>query len=483
MRAIKQLFGETLLYGISSILGRAINYLLVPLYTTVFSLEAYGMVTEFYAYVAFGTVFYTYGLELAYFRFANQQEEPTLFNTLFSWLLTSSLLFSGLLSILAPYITKWFNFLGYENYIYYFATILAIDTILVLPFAQLRFKKKTFLFISIKLVQVILTLILNCLFIYNIIPTWLSALLCPPSIGCVFIANMISNFTVLLLFIPSLSHVRIVFFGKKMRGILQYAFPLFLMHLATTINAMCARSLLRYLLPVHKHGSHSISDTVGVFGACYKLAILISLGLQAFQYAAEPFFFAHTTKKEGGILLSQVMHLFIIFACFGLLILSLNLDLLGSLFLRREAYRTGIEIVPYLGFSYILLGIYYNLTIWFKHTQKTRYGVGITIAGALVTLILNFYLIPCIGYWGAVWAAIGSAMTMVLLCFYYGNKHYPIPYQWKKGSLCLVTTLVLIKLIRSIPHSSFTTGIITSLLLSLLFALLFWFLIRKWWIK
>lgn len=493
MYLIKELANATAIYGLSSIIGRVLNYLLVPFYTSIFLPAEYGVVTEFYAYVAFLNILYTCGMETAYFRFAAQGQALQSFNIATSAILLTSLLLSALLVLFATALISWIGYPGCEHYIYYLAAILAIDAVLAIPFAQLRLRKQPIFFTRAKLLQIGLHILLNLLLLYGLariytghtlpfLQPFVARFYNPGErVAYVFLANLIANAALLPLLGRSLIQLRFHLPWQQLKPMLAYAFPLLLMGLAGTVNEMLSRASIKYLLPIGFYPGKSNEAVLGIFGACYKLSIFMSLVIQAFRYAAEPFFFTHAQNKHAPILFSQVMHGFILIACFILFAVSVNLDLLGYLFLRSPEYRTGIEIVPYLLLAYLWLGVYYNLSVWFKLTDKTYYGTLITGIGAAVTIVLNVLLVPLMGYWGSVWATITSYAAMSGVCYFEGQKHYRIPYQAGRGLTYIVGTASLVPLMRSVTYTSWASTIAGNLSLTLLFGLLLYKLGRRDW--
>ncbi len=463
MNPLKKLASDTALYGLGSIVGRLLNYLLVPFYTNLLLPAEYGTITEWYAYAAFLQSLYAYGMEAAYFRFAAQQAKY--FHAAASTLLVTTALFSGGLMLAATPLTQWLSHPGAERYVYYFAAILAVDTALVIPFAQLRVQKRAQRFASIKLLQVALNILLNVV--------WL----CQPAswhwytpahrIDCVFIANLVANASSLPLFASAWRQLQPCLPWRQLRTMLVYALPIFLMELAGKVNMISSRATLRHWLPPHFYPGYSNEAILGIFGACYKLGVFMLLGIQAFRYAAEPFFFEHAQDRNAPTLYASVMQKFVIVACFLLFGISANLDLIGHLLLRQAAYRAALPIVPFLLLAYLLLGVYYNLSVWFKLQHKTYYGALLSSTGATITLTLNALLIPRLGYWGSVWASLVSYTTMCLLCYYLGQKHYPIPYRVGHGIAYVVGTMALILSVRQIPYASPAQAIISNALLTL----------------
>lgn len=457
MSNLKKLAGETAIYGLSSILGRFLTYLLVPIYTAVFEPAEYGIVTELYAYVAFFNILYTYGMETAYFRFAsrNKENENTIFNTATTSLFFSSILFSTILILLATPIVNALQYPGKEHFIIWLAIILAIDAIVAIPFAKLRIQGKAIQFATAKMVNIGINLCLNIFFIVfsrniyeeNFLPQLKPYILYVynPDFGVeyVFISNLIANAFLFFLLWKVIKTIKFNLNKALLKPMLLYAYPLLFMGLAGTTNEMLSRAMLKYLLPENFYPGYSNLAALGIFGACYKLSIFMTLAIQAFRYASEPFFFSKAEDKNSPDLFAKIMHWFIIVSCFIFLSVSINLDILGLL-LRSEDYRTGLHVVPILLLANLFLGIYFNLSIWFKLTDKTTYGTWISVGGAIVTVIFNLLLIPVLGYTGSALVTLFCYFSMTIASYILGNKHYPIPYQLKSDLTYIgITSLIV----------------------------------------
>lgn len=464
MSSLKKLASDTALYGVSSILGRALNFLLVGVYTEVFAPDEYRIVAVLYAYVAFFNVLYTYGMETAYFRYAtkNKENEQQVFNTSFSSILFTSLLLSSLLALLAPYLLA---LMGYEgvpvDYLYWLVIILAVDAIVAIPFARLRLQNRPILFASARLINIFINIALNIFFLV-VCPAvikgelgwlqWLrpvADLVYDPGLGVgyVFLSNLIANLFYLVLLFPVLLKVRIRIEKQMWQQMLQYSYPLLLMGIAGVTNQMISIPMLEYLLPQNFYPLYDAETAVGIFAACYKLSIFMNLAIQAFRFAAEPFFFSRGADKNSPGLFGQIMHYFIIVCCLIFFAVSVNLPWIAPLFLRDPLYLKGLEVVPVLLLGYLFYGVYLNLSIWFKLTDQTKYGTWFTTVGAVLTVALNFALIPLIGYMGAAVASFLVYFSMAALCYYYGQRHYPIPYRSLTGILYIVFTTALVYLL------------------------------------
>ncbi len=493
MSNLKKLASDTAIYGISSIGGRLLNYLLVPFYTSVFPPGEYGVVTELYAYVAFLNVIYLYGLETAYFRFANRykNEEPKVFNTAFTSILTSSLLFSGLLCLLASPIVDALRYPGKEHYVYWFASILTIDAIMAIPFARLRFQNRAVKFAAAKLGNILLNIGLNIFFLVFCFDVYQGEYLqsLQPLVNSffrpewrvdyVFLANLIANAAWILILLPELLQVKIRVDKAYWKQMLVYAYPLLFMGLAGATNEMMSRSMLKYILPESFYPELSNKAVLGIFGACYKLSIFMNLVIQAFRFAAEPFFFSKAEDKSSPELFAQVMRYFIVACCLIFLGVSLNLHWIGPLVLGRGAYLQGLHIVPLLLMGYLFFGVYMNLAIWFKLTDKNYYGTWFTISGAVLTVILNITLIPVMGLMGAALTTLVVYFYMAAICWWYGQKHYPIPYQLKHSALYILGTSAIVWAFWSVEMENIWLRTAASMGITLLFMAFVFFYEKK----
>ena len=426
----KKLLSETALYGLSSMVGRALNYLLVPFYTHIFAPAAFGIVTELYAYIAFLNVVYTYGMETAYFRFATKDsvQKDTIYNVSLSAILASSVLLGALLLIFAQPIADALHYSDQAYLISWIAAILAIDAIVAIPFARLRLEGKAAYFAGAKLANIMLNISLNFVLLVYIPDHYPDSYFGKPDVGYVFLANLIAN----AMLIPILYQSFLVFRFKLdlhiLKPMLRYAYPLLFMGLAGMVNEVLDRILLKQLLPENFYPGISTLAAVGIYGACYKLSIFMSLAIQAFRYASEPFFFARSQDKNAPDLYARVMHWFVIACTFIFLLISINLDTLQYI-LRQASYRSGLSVVPVLLLANLFLGIYYNLSVWYKLTDKTYFGTILTAVGASITLTFLFLLIPIFGYLGAAYATLICYASIAALSYYYGNKYFPVPYQ------------------------------------------------------
>ena len=446
MSQLRQLASQTVIYGASSVLGRILNYALVPLYTSVFVPAEYGIVTELYVFVAFLNILYTYGFETTYFRYASKSNEGVdYFQIAQTSLLITSLLFSCVIMFSSTWIVEALNYPGKEKYVIWLAIILAIDAIVAVPFARLRLKGKAFFFASLKLSNILVNIGLNCFFLL-LCPWWLeshpdsliSSIYNPNmGVGYVFLSTLVANAMYLIPLGKDTFLIRPKL-GEEWKKMLKYAWPLMILGFAGVTNEMLSRALLKYLLPTDFYEGYSNLHILGVFGACYKLSVFMTLAVQAFRYAFEPFFFSKSSDKNSPQLFAVVMHAFIIFGVLAWMGISLFLPVIAPIFLQNPEYLMGLDIVPWLLFGGLLLGIYFNLSIWYKLTDQTKYGAWISIMGASITVVANVVVIPVFGYMGSAYATVLSYLAMVIVSFVLGQKHYHIPYLTVKGLFYMI---------------------------------------------
>jgi len=454
---IKKLVKQTAIYGLSTIVGRALNYLLVPLYTRVFLPAEYGVITELYAFVGFFTVLFTYGMETAFFRYAEKSEKPEqVFGTAFLSILFTTLIFSGVIIFSSTPIATYFNNEAHSEYILWFALVLGLDALTAIPFAQLRRENKAINFAVVKLVNIGINIGLN-LFFLVLCPmlvangnAWVSTIYnAKIGIGYVFIANLVASGITLLLLFPQILKEKLSFNFLLWKQMVGYALPLLVVGFAGIINEMLDRILLRKLLPYSETENLRL---LGIYGANYKLSILISLFTQAYRYAAEPVFFTQAHKENAKQLYANMMLYFVLAQCAFFLGIMLHLDYLK--YLIGAAYWEGLSIVSILLLANIALGVYYNLSVWYKLTDKTNLGAYIALFGASITIVFNLLLIPTLGYMGSAWATLICYASMVFISWFYGEKYYPVDYSWKKMGLWLAIAIGLFSLSNAVSFLS-----------------------------
>lgn len=476
MGSVKQLAGQTLWYGVSSIAARFINYLLTPLltYAVVITKADYGKIGLIYSALPVLNVLFTYGFETAYFRFSSKEEnKATIYNTAFLSILFSTLLFSFILYQFPGLLGGITGLTNFPGMIRISIAIIALDTLSAIPFARLRQENKPRKFAFVNIAGILL----------NIFFTWLFISYCPAHydrqhpgplmliynpatypVTYVLIANLIQAVAKLLLLSKEVLQVRFRFNTALWKEMMLYAMPLLIVGFGGVINEVFDRLMLRWWLP----GSEVYKDSqVGVYNACYKLSILITLFIQAFRMSAEPFFFKQAQGQNPQKTYARVMKFFVIIITVMFLVVSMYLDV-WKLFIGED-YRVGLKVVPILLLANMFLGIYYNLSVWFKLSNKTNAGARITLIGTAVTLVINFLFIPFFSYTACAWATFFCYGTMMVVSFKWGQKAYRIPYAWKKLVAYLLIVILLFFIHKGITYFYhpvwFTLSVATLLLL------------------
>jgi O-antigen/teichoic acid export membrane protein len=435
--ALRKLAGQTIIYGFSNIVSRLLNYLLVPYYTHLLSPGEYGPVNIIYAIIPFLFAVYTYGLETSYFRFSqNRDDRPAVLGTTSISIICSTLLFTFLLLHYKQVIAGWITLPHHPEYVTYFAWILLFDTLGVIPFARLRLEDRPVKYAFIKVSGIIVNILFNVFFL-SVCPAllhhghrWVVLFYNPyEKIGYIFIANILSSAFAWILLWKEFFRIQWRFdFGLWWR-IMKYSLPLVIVGFAGMVNETMDRA---WFLPHYLPYDHAKNDyLIGIYSANYKLAILITLFIQAFRLGAEPFFFQQSTYANARQTYARVMKYFVMVVSIMFLFVALYLPI-WKLFLRRPAYWEGLYVVPYLLAANMFLGIYYNLTIWFKLTDRTRIGAYITLFTALLAFVLNYWWIPIWGYFGSALATMVCYLVQMIICYVLGQKYYPIPYAVKK---------------------------------------------------
>ncbi|WPL16292.1 CTP synthase [Thiorhodovibrio winogradskyi] len=433
MNPLKRLAAQTAIYGVSSVFGRFLNYLLVPLFTYSFAPAEYGVVAEFYAYMGFLAVLLVFGLETGYFRF--RAADPAAAGVVFATVARALLVANGLFLLAAVVwrqpVADLLRHSAHPEYILWAAAIVALDSIGAAAFARLRAENRAGRFATIKLIEIGANIGLNLFFIVLCREAFaadpqspLGRLWLPEiGIGYVFIANLAASGLKLMLLSPQLLGVFGGFDRHLLKRLLRYSLPLVVVGMAGIVNEMLDRAALKYLLP---HDNATNMAQLGIYSASYKLSILMALFIQAFRYAGEPFFFAYAKEQNARATYALVLHGFVIFCVAIFLLVSLNLDFFQ--YFVGASYREGLGVVPVLLLANLLLGIYVNLSIWYKLTDRTLMGAGVALVGAGVTVGMLLWLVPTHGYQGAAWAHLVCYGVMVVLSYVLGRRFYPVPY-------------------------------------------------------
>lgn len=477
MNPFKTLASQTAIYGFPTIIGRLLNYFLVPLYTYNFSPSEYGTVNEMYAYVSFLLIVLTYGMETALFNFSRlHDDKQRVYSTILTCVtLTSGVFMAGLIIFSQP-IANAIRYPDHPEYITWFALILGLDSVSSIAFAKLREQNKAKTFALVKSLNIAVNIFFNVFFLWICKSEFdsgknssLAGFYNPQiGIGYIFISNLISSVVTLL----SLSSMLKPLFKSPLREaggllkiILPYALPLLVAGLAGMINETIDRILLKYLLP-----SNIALEQVGIYGACYKISIIMTMFIQTFRFAAEPFFFSHAKATDAKKIYARAMDYFVIICMIIFLGTMMNISWIQ--YFVGEDFRSGLEVVPLLLMANFCLGVFFNLSIWYKLTGKTKWGAYLTIFGAVITLTGNFVFIPEYGYMASAWTTLACYAGMMVLSYIIGNKQYPVNYDLKRIIGYIALSLVLFALSQFFEIKSDTQDLIIKNSLLLLFMII-----------
>ncbi len=460
MSSIRKFAGQTAIYGISTVISRLLNFILTPIYVSIYAPKVYGVLTLMYSWASMLNAILAFGMETTFFRYLNKFEnnKQKVYNNTFIAISTVALIFLLFTVLFVNDIAAWmqqgevYN-PDYARYIRYFIYILIADALAVIPFAKIRAEGKPIRYSLIKFINILTFVGFNLFFIF-LVPLiikngWPGAGLLigwyrEGWVGYVFLSNLIASLLTLLFLLPELLQLRLQYDSKLLKDMLVYSWPIFIANISFIINENIDKVFLKHLLPP------GISEQeLGIYGACYKIAIFLSIFIQAFRLGAEPFFFSHSKNKNAPDTYARIMNYFVIAVCLIFVMLSANIEILKYFIKGKDAaeqaiYWSGLRVVPILLFGYVSLGIYMNLSIWYKLSDQTRYGLYISGIGAILTIVLNIIFIPRYSYVASAWITLTAYTTMMLLSYIWGQKNYPIPYNLKKNigyllaSICIV---------------------------------------------
>lgn len=445
MNVLKNLFKQTFIYGLATVLPRALTIFLVPLYVIVLGKEQYGIYASLMAFLILGNVLLSYGMETAFFRFINKikSQKKVVQSTALTSLAISTILF--LIATLC-YSSEISNFLEFKReFIVYGILILALDALAVLPFVWYRANNKPMRYAVIKIINVCINLSFN-LFFFLILPglgneemdsIWNNMNLVEDKVTFVFIANLIASAVTLLILSPLYLKMGFKFDLKIWKNMIKYSFPVLIAGIAFSINEAFDKILLKYLLP------EQIADAeVGVYAACYKLGVFMTLFGTAFRLGIEPFFFNHSKNKNAKENYATVTKYFTLLGSLILLFVVVYIDLFKRILIPESSFWEALVIVPVILLANLCLGIYHNLSVWYKVTDRTRFGAMISVIGACITLALNFLLIPLISYKGSAIATLAAYGSMMVISYLLGRRYYAVPYNLKKIGTYLLLSVV-----------------------------------------
>ena len=449
MANLKGLAKDTAIYGLSSIVGRFLNYLLVPLYTATLSAASggYGVITNVYAYTALLLVILTYGMETTFFRFANKEgEDPQrVYSTALMAVGFTSLVFVVLVLTFISPISAAMGYAEHSSYIWVMAVTVALDAFQCIPFAYLRYKKRPVKFAALKLANIIMSIALNLVF-FLALPAWyesaggegfVSKIYSPEvGVGYAFYINLFCSGALMFLLVKELTGFKYVFDRALMRRMLSYSWPILVLGIAGILNQTADKILFPYI-----YKGEDAHAQLGIYGAASKIAMIMAMITQAFRYAYEPFVFGKAKDKDNRDTYAKAMKYFVIFTLLAFLAVIGYMDILKHLI--GSDYWEGLKVVPIVMAAEIMMGVYFNLSFWYKLIDKTIWGAWFSGAGCLVLVIVNVVFVPRYGYMACAWAGFAGYGTAMLLSYFVGQKHYPINYPVKDMALYVVVAVVL----------------------------------------
>lgn len=450
MSGIKKLAGQTLWYGVPTIANRFLGYLTNLSLPFIFKQPGTTAdLTQVYAMIPFLNVIFTYGLETAYFRFSQEEDRKRLYNTLSISIFFTTVLFTVCLWLFRSNIAEVAGLDKHPQYVSWMCWIIFFDTLATLPFARLRQEGRPRKYAFVRVAGILMTILVIVLFL-GFIPSYVEnhpntffRLIYnkEDTVSYYLLGNLCGSIFTFLLLWKEFKDLRFEFVSSLWKKVMQYSYPLIIVGLGGMVNDMLSRLVYRHVVDV---SPAQADKELGVFGNLYRLAVLVTVMIQAFRMAAEPFFFNRSKEESAPKTYARVMKFFVIACCFMFLLIGLYRDVLEWVItLKSKEWGEGIYIVPLLAMGNIFLGIYYNLSIWYKLTNKNMYGAAITIAGAVITIVLNMALIPQLHYLGAALATFCCYLFMMILSYSLGQKYYPVPYAKKKLIAYLVITSLL----------------------------------------
>lgn len=463
MSTAKKFAWQTAIYGTSTIAGRVLSFFLTPVYTHAYSAGVYGILTTMFSWASILNAVMAFGMETTFFRYLQKYSEnkARVYNNAFASIFSITIIF---LLLTLPFTGKIADFIkvgkgsthqDFTSFILFFIFILIIDAWCVIPFAKLRAEGKPGRYSIIKFINVMIFIAFNLIFIWGL-PFWINHHL-PGSVwvnswfvkgwvGYVFLSNLISSALTFFLLLPELLKLRFDFDGKMLREMFAYSWPVLVANISFIINENSDKVFLGKLLP------QGISaQQVGIYGACYKIALFLSIFIQAFRLGAEPFFFNHAKNKNAGQTYARIMDYFVITVCVIFIGLVANIEILKYFIKGHDAkqtaiYWTGLDVIPPLLFGYVSLGIYMNLSVWYKLSDQTKYGLYISGVGAILTIVLNILFIPKYSYMASAWVSLIAYACMMVLSYMWGQQNYPIPYDLKKNLAYIVSSVIIVYL-------------------------------------
>ena len=482
MSALKKLAGDTMIYGVPSIVGRFLNLLLTPVYTYTFPEGKYGILSNLLAYVAFFQVLLTYGMETSYFRFASKSDKPNeVFGTSFIALTATSVLFVLIITLFSGNISEWAGYPDHQLFIVWMGITVALDAITAIPFAKLRLQQRPIKFAVFKMVNIGINIVLNLFWI----------LLCPRvlahhpesflrffynpeiGIGYAFLAYLIASVVSLLLFLPDLGLRTLRFKTEILKVMLKYGWPILVVGIAGMVTLNIDKILIPKLIESGKDPMYEL----GGYAASGKLAILMTIFIQAFRFSFEPFLFSHYKNEASKKVYSVIMNYFVIFGLLIFIGVIFYIDILKYFVAPPQSgYQEALKIVPWMLMGNLFLGIFYTQSLWYKLTDQTHYGAIFSIIGGIITLLINILFIPSMGYMACAIAFFVSTLIITIISYFYGQKHFPVKYDLKKICAYFLVAILLYVIDMNISFSGFLLKYSLKTILFTIFITFIWYL-------
>ena len=458
MGKLKTIFKDTAIYGLSSIIGRFVNYLLVPLYTAQLSAASggYGIITNIYAYVAVGLVLLTFGMETTYFRFTNKThtDSETVYGTTLISVGSVSLIFAAIVLALLSPISQLMGYGEHPEYVGVMAVTVAIDAFLCIPFAHLRQQKKAIKFAALKLLNIVVSIALNVLYF---------AVLDGKDVGYAFYINLVCTALLAVCLFTEYTGFRWKLDKKLLRTMLSYSWPILVLGIAGILNQTADKMLFPYI-----YKDSDMLEQLGIYGACSKIAMIMAMITQAFRFAYEPIVFAGVKDKDQHEMYAQAMKYFIIFTLLAFLMVVGYMDILKYI-IRQPEYWVGLKVVPIVMAAEIMMGIYFNLSFWYKVIDKTIWGAVFSGIGCAVLLVVNIVFVPKYGYVACAWGGFAGYGVAMLTSYFVGQKYYPINYPLKEISVYLLLAFALFEIMRHLSNWPVALSLLANTILILIF--------------
>ncbi len=491
MSAIKKFAGQTVIYGLSTVITRFLNFILTPVYVGLYPPKVYGIFTLMYSWASMLNAILAFGMETTYFRYLNKygNDKQKVYNNTFITVCVISLLFLLFSVLFVDNIAAWMQHgdvydPDYARYIRYFIYILVADALAVIPFAKVRADGRPIRYSLIRFANILTFIGLNLLFLF-VIPMaikqgwygaeFLSSWYREGWVGYVFLSNLIASLLTLLLLMPEMLQLRFKYDLRMVREMLVYSLPVLIANISFIINENIDKIFLGRLLP-----AGISAQELGIYAACCKIAIFLSIFINAFRLGAEPFFFSHSKNKNSADTYARIMNFFVIAVCLIFVLLVANIEILKYFIKGKDAaeqalYWSGLRVVPILLFGYVSLGIYINLSIWYKLSDQTRYGLYISGIGAILTIVLNIIFIPEYSYMASAWISLTAYTVMMVLSYLWGQRNYPIPYKLKRDLAYMAASICIV----FVAFVVFERNLIIGNALFLIFTLIILFVERK----